>query len=264
MQRIFASFLATALLLAGFSCASAQSLFSFTFTNVTNINSGDDLFITVNLRWNGTASSIPNVPNPLFGSLPSGGNYGVAGAGVAIRISTGSTGSVVVSSTPAVTTDVLLAPGFSSTTLSVLDTQYLDLLDPVPGYNNLLGAAFGTGTSSGVTAPVSSTSFDLPLVSFRITGASGGSVTLQANLDDLLSSPSNFVYGTPAFGQPFADLIDPGTVTFNVISAVPEPATWAMMIFSIAAGIGSVVYYRRQRLSQANHQLATLEEATTE
>lgn len=243
-------------------------LYSLTFTNITDVPTGSDHFVTLNLRWNGTASAIPGVPNPLFGTPPIGGNYGVQGAGVAIRVYNGvgaGPGSVTVSAVPANGTDVALGAGFSASTLNILDTAYLDLIAQVPNFGiNLLGAAFGTGSGAGVSAPISSTTYDLPLVSFRITGAALGSLTIQANLDDLDSSPSNFTYGSPASGQAFADLITPGTATFNVISAVPEPTTWALIILSIASGIAGLVYYKRHYMQSAEKQLALAQEGEVE
>lgn len=265
-MRQICAFFFSILCLIGISAPSyAQTpIYSFSFTNIADIPSGNSHLVTVNIRWNGTPSGFSGVPNPLFGTT--GSNYGVQGGGVAIRISTGSVGSVVTAMTPVYGTDVTVASGFNSALTTMYSKDDLDLFNvQVPNYDNLIGATMtSTSAPAGVNVGSSAANVDLPLVTFRITGLGLGSVTIQANLDDLEASPTNFVYGSPASGQPFADLISPGTATFNVIAAVPEPATWAMIILSITAGIGGIVYYRHQRLSQANHQLAMLEESATE
>jgi hypothetical protein len=146
-------------------------------------------------------------------------------------------------------------------------------------YNLVLTATSGpesspTGSFFTVVTPTPSTSFDtvgngqLTAMNFVIDGmtfnlanstsAGVGFNNTGPNTPEVINNISYtgqnaafvFQLSTGGFGYNFSDsansaLNSSGTITATVAPAVPEPATWAMMILGFA-GIGAVTYRRRK------------------
>jgi len=113
----------------------------------------------------------------------------------------------------------------------------------VPGYSPFEVAVKECGISScggsganGVSAESASRSSDGNLITFSFDGDLIGG-THSANLQVLTNAHS--------FADPFATLVDNGTNFYvPVITPVPEPSTWAMMLLGFA-GIGFMAYRRK-------------------
>jgi hypothetical protein len=59
----------------------------------------------------------------------------------------------------------------------------------------------------------------------------------------IVNNTNNGIFGGPSGGH--SALYFEGTVSFDTVSAVPEPSTWAMMLLGFA-GIGYGVYRRKK------------------
>ena len=72
-----------------------------------------------------------------------------------------------------------------------------------------------------------------------------GPFVVGANtLHFIVNNTNNGIFGGPIPGN-HASLLFEGTVTFDAVSAVPEPSTWAMLLLGFA-GIGYGVYRRKK------------------
>lgn len=248
------SFLCVACMLA-FVPVRSMAQYELVITNVADIPITQSHTVSVGIRWNGTGT------NDLF-------NNGVNGAGIGLRI---------INSGSTIAALKLTAPPYSSTTspnnTEVVKNVLFDnpqtnrgptsntaFFTNTAGTTKILGTFISVNGTNGIKPANGSAGTILHLADFVLFASDTipGTIILEAGL---LRPGTNtqFVYGDPASGQPFDSLIANGTASFNVI-AVPEPATWAMIIASLTAGITSVVMMRRQRQRQADQQIAMADE----
>ena len=102
----------------------------------------------------------------------------------------------------------------------------------------------GGSGANGVLATGASRSLDGDLVTFSFGNGLSG-VTHSANLQLFTSAPS--------FQDPLATFMNRNGDSFSiavVTPAVPEPSTWAMMLFGFV-GIGFAVHRRRNQAAVA-------------
>lgn len=115
----------------------------------------------------------------------------------------------------------------------------------VAGYSGLTGpASFGSGGSyvaatsgTGISFAINGSGFGAPYVFVPVGYASGGALAGTSTFANRTFASLGLTSGTYVF-RSAAD-----TVTVNVGGAVPEPATWAMML----AGVGAVGFAMRRR-----------------
>ena len=79
-----------------------------------------------------------------------------------------------------------------------------------------------------------------------------------------LSSDNSWSYGGTDLGNPFGNAIAFGDSNSFLVTSVPEPTTWALIILSFASGIAGIVWYRRRQVQLANTQLQLAEEGLAE
>ena len=60
----------------------------------------------------------------------------------------------------------------------------------------------------------------------------------------ILNNTDSGIFGGPNRGH--AALFFEGTVSFDAVSPVPEPSTWAMMLLGFA-GVGFIAYRRKSK-----------------
>lgn len=203
--------------------AKADAGYFYDFVNVNDIGYiGGTNTVDVFLRWDTN-----NPPNELL-------TPGLSGAFTAIRISTGSIGTVVVAN-PTMGNDILAGDFPTNSPQGPLD------FETEIGFDNLAGIIPTTGgTVSGASIKVGS---------FRLTGTAAGSVTIRA----YLLNPS---FGGNVATAAFADLdpfIAAASATFNV---VPEPGTLALS--GMGASLLAVIAYRRRKAERKETQPATV------
>ncbi len=150
----------------------------------------------------------------------------------------------------------VLPVGFSN---AVLNTSLFAADDravlQLNGTNVSETGIFGPGSGSFYFLPDGS---DNAAYNFRYGNATlafdpitGPFVVGTNTLHFILNNTNNGIFGGPSGGH--AALYFEGTVSFDTVSTVPEPSTWAMMLLGFA-GIGFIAYRRKsQPVSLAAH-----------
>ncbi|MFT3883718.1 MAG: hypothetical protein QM703_29325 [Gemmatales bacterium] len=241
--------------MALFVPAMSAAQYELVITNVADIPLTQSHTVSVGIRWNGTGT------NDLF-------NNGINGAAFGLRIvNSGSTVAALKltappysSTTSPSNTEVLKNSLFTNPQTNRGPTSSSGFFTNVSGTTKILGTFISVNGTNGIKPANALSGTILPLADFILYASDTvtGPIILQAGF---LQTPltTNFVYGDPATGQPFDSLIANGLATFNVI-AIPEPTTWAMIILSIASGVGGLVYFKRHHLHSAEKQLAVAQE----
>jgi hypothetical protein len=216
--------LIAAALLASSSASRADTLLSENFNNISTLAGNG---------WVLTNNSAPT------GSIPEGwfqGNGGIfsAQAGAPEAYIAANFNAAEVGGTLAVW---LISPSFSTAAAGSV-TFWVRAAADADGYEDHIAYGFSSGGSAttdftGMTGPIF-----LPggWQEFNVAFASHGSGSTARFAIEYLGDAdlSNYIG------------VDTLTITTDVTSGVPEPATWAMMILGFA-GIGFTAYRRRNR-----------------
>ncbi len=99
-------------------------------------------------------------------------------------------------------------------------------------FNGVAGVAESISFGNGLAAALNINSASLGFTQYA------GPAIFSGSASEPVFAPGTFALGNPFFGS--ATL-----VVSEVSAAVPEPATWAMMIFGFGA-VGSMLRYRRR------------------
>ena len=180
---------------------------------------------------------------------------GLRATRILLRRNNASVGNIAISN-PVMDGDIFVNNAFNNRLVSNSGTV-------MTGYTNLVGF---TGFFNPANGIFTTGSTPILMGSFTVTGSTPGLVTLRfslpvfTNVNDFSSDTPGFITSNSGTGRDLQQFFPSNFIdaTFNVIS-VPEPATWAMIFLSIAAGVAGIVWYRKHRLAQANNQLAMAE-----
>jgi hypothetical protein len=254
-MRIWA--LAVSLLLIIPNQLLAQSPFAFSITNVGDIPLGGSHVFRINL----TALSPTSY---LFSEGLNSIDFGLRMKVLPPIPPAGSVSTVNAVPTigTSVTDDIQINPAFPVGTFTFAYQGVA--LDTISGYTNIVGfslaAPFGFGLQSATSVFIAD---------IRLQGDILGAIELQAftafpsQAGDPVPNGNIFTTARDIGVAPFGPT-DPGIANFNVIAAIPEPTTWALIILSIASGIGGLVYFKRHHLQSAEKQLQLAQEGAGE
>ena len=180
--------------------------------------------------------------------------FAAAGAAALASASTANAAIIVTGSTGVDVPTVMVNNGATQSTVtwgqdlttSGTFSGSVDLFNSLSGlYSIIVGTStpgatitglsiFGIAIPAGGSAPAGSGSFS----------ASGSSSSLSLLVNNLASGNYRVSYtGTAPLNPPGAAVT--GNLTFQVVQAVPEPATWAMMMLGFGA-IGMTIRRRRR------------------